>query len=113
MWNSTYIWPQARYELIDGWEIHGAVLLAWAHELLGTVYANERATGTTGCSIFQGDCFVGFEADLAIRAKWGENDLFYWDTEGGIMVAGDALTGPGGLAADVLWTVQTRLAMNW
>ena len=115
VWNSNYIYPQARYTLIPGVEVHGAFLLAWADELLNTVYVNERADfNDTGCSLFEGDCFIGWEADLALRLKWGENDLMWWDTEAGIMNAGSALHQDGvnfGLSEPLLWTVQTRVGM--
>jgi hypothetical protein len=115
VWNSRYIWPQVRYTLIPGVEVHGAFLMAWADELLGTVYVNERADlNDTSCGLFEGDCALGWEADVAFRLKWGENDLLRWDTEFGVMRAGDALSQPDagiGLSERWLWTIQTRMAM--
>jgi hypothetical protein len=113
VWNAKHIWPQVRYTIIPGLELHGAFLLAWADELNRTVYANERSDGSTSCG-FEGDCFLGWEADLAVRVKWGENDLMHWDTEAGVMQAGDALAGSElGLSEEWLWTVQSRIAMTF
>lgn len=113
VWNSSYLWPQFRYEILPGIEAHGAFLMAWADELTYEVYVNDRARfGDTSCSLFEGDCFLGWEADLALRVKWGENDLLHWDTEGGLMRAGGALRSDTfGLGEPWLWTVQTRLGM--
>ena len=117
VWNSTYIWPQVRYELIPGVEVHGAFLLAWADELVGTIYVNNRDDlNDRDCGVLEGDCMLGWEADLALRLKWGENDILHWDTEFGLMRAGRALSQPTGdfpigLDNRYLWTLQTRIAM--
>lgn len=111
VWNSQYFFPSYRFSIIPGIEVHAAVLVAWAHKLLPTVYASERRLNeSTGCNGFDSDCFVGIEGDLALRFKFAENHM-WWDTEIGVMRAGQALTSdvsPNGLANDILWTIQSR-----
>jgi len=126
VWNSWYLWPQARYTVLPGVEVHGAFLLAWADKLVSDVYQNPSETfpieEASDRGLFEGRCFIGWEADLALRLKWGENDVMWWDTEMGIMSAGDALTAnetelggpvPSALSEDLLWTIQTRIAMRF
>jgi len=114
VWNSHYLWPQFRYTIIPGIEAHGAFMLAWARQLLSPVHASNRALGDTACGPFEGDCFLGWEADVALRFKWGENDLMRWDTELGFMNAGEALSSNGtGLGKSFLWTLQSRVGMVW
>ncbi|HJL48319.1 MAG TPA: hypothetical protein RMG45_20845, partial [Polyangiaceae bacterium LLY-WYZ-15_(1-7)] len=109
VWNSHYVFPQVRYTILPGIEVHAAFLTAWARALLPTVYTNERADFTdTACGPFEKDCHVGWEVDLAFRFRWGQNDLMRWDTEMGLMRAGQALSG---LGEEFLWTVQTRMAL--
>ena len=117
-----YVFPQVRYRIIPGIEAHAAFLMAWADELIGTIYANTRDdSADTACGLFEGECGLGWEADFALRVKWGENDLMRWDTEFGIMSAGDALRPDsaedrnlfGGLSESLMWTIQTRAAMVW
>ncbi len=113
VWNSHYAYPQFRFHLIPGFELHTAFLAAWGRRLIPTVYNNERPDGLTNttCGAFEGDCHVGMEIDVALRVKWGTNDLLRWDTEVGVMRAGDALTGSSYLQDRYLWTIQTRMAM--
>ncbi|MCB9598890.1 MAG: hypothetical protein H6720_00780 [Sandaracinus sp.] len=112
VWNSHYVYPQFRFHLIPGFELHTAVLAAWARELIPTVYAHQRDDlADTACGAFENDCHVGMEVDVALRVKWGTNDLLRWDTEVGFMRAGNALVGDTYLADRFLWTVQTRMAM--
>jgi len=113
VWNSHYAFPQVRYTVLPGVEVHGAFLVAWARQLLGTVYQNVRDDFTdTACGLFEGDCFIGYEVDLALRVKWGQDDERRWDTELGWFRAGDALRSEfGGFSDRLLWTVQSRLAL--
>jgi len=112
VWNSHYMFPQFRFHLIPGFELHTAVLAAWARELNPFVYTNERDDFTdTACGAFERDCAMGVEVDVALRVKWGTNDLLRWDTEVGYMYAGGAVSGGSNLQERHLWTVQTRLAM--
>ncbi|MEZ4256966.1 MAG: hypothetical protein R3A78_14855 [Polyangiales bacterium] len=117
VYNSRYIYPQVRYSLWRGFELHLAWLAAWADELNPSIYINERGNrNNTSCGIAEGDCFLGWEVDGAVRVKWGKDDLFRWDTEVGLMRAGSALYTQGvafGLGKPWLWTLQTRLAMIW
>jgi hypothetical protein len=121
VWNSMYWFPQVRYQLMNGVEVLGAFLLAWA-DTLNEAYPNAASarqaafTGNpaaqlaaTQCSAFDPDCFLGWEADVALKVTWGENDLLRWSTEFGIMNAGGALAQE--LSSDLLWTLQTRIAM--
>lgn len=114
VYNSKYLYPQFRYELIDGVEAHIAWVFAWADTLSPAVYVNERPGGEASCGLVDGDCFIGWEVDGAIRVKWGKDDLLRWDTEFGLMRAGAALHQDGvdfGLGEPWLWTLQTRIAM--
>ncbi|NOY94049.1 MAG: hypothetical protein GXP55_22935 [Deltaproteobacteria bacterium] len=114
VWNSQYFNPQFRITLLPGIEVHGGVLVSWAQKLLGTVYASERSLGeSSSCHGFDPDCFIGIEGDLALRFRWGPDDLMWWDTEFGIMRIGQALSGPDGLSQDVLWTIQSRAAIQF
>ncbi|MCC7535671.1 MAG: hypothetical protein IT379_05635 [Deltaproteobacteria bacterium] len=108
VWNSKYFFPQARFRPSPGWEIVGAFLLAWADELNVALY-NNRDDGSTSCSVIQGDCFLGWEADLALKVSWGEGDLVRWSTEAGVMHAGDALSGI--FSEEWLWTLQSRISV--
>ena len=115
VWNSTYFWPQIRYEVLPGIEVHAAFLIAWADELLGSVLVNNRPLSEgTSCGLFDSECLMGWEVDLALRVKWGPDDLMRWDTEAGIMRAGDALFSEDvGLSERILWTLQTRIGMQF
>ncbi len=90
-------------------ELVGAFLLGYAAQL-NQAYANGRSSGETSCGIADGDCFLGWEADVALKMAWGENDILRWSTEFGLMHAGAAL-GPTVLAEPWLWTLQSRIAM--
>ena len=117
VWNSMYWFPQFRYQLINGVEAVGAFLLAWADTLNEAfpAAAGKRETARPGdanatqCSAFDPDCFLGWELDLALKVTWGENDILRWSTEFGLMNAGGALAPE--LQNDMLWTLQTRIAM--
>jgi hypothetical protein len=112
VWNSKYIWPQFRYTVLPGIETHFAFLAAWADELTPGAYVNTRPLDAGNSCTFEGECFLGWEADFALRVKWGDNDVMRWDTEVGVMQAGDALKSQmQGLAKDWLWTAQTRIGM--
>jgi len=117
VWNSMYWFPQFRYQIVSGVEAVGAFLLAWADTLNE---AFPTANGLRGgprpgnpnpaqCSPFDPDCFLGWEADLALKVSWGENDILRWSTEFGLMNAAGALAPE--LQNDLLWTLQTRIAM--
>ena len=117
VWNSMYLFPQVRYQIVSGVEAVGAFLLAWAdtlNEAFNTA-GNARAAARPGdpnatqCSAFDPDCFLGWEIDLALKVSWGENDILRWSTEFGLMNAAGALAPE--LADDLLWTLQTRIAM--
>jgi hypothetical protein len=114
VWNSKYFFPQFRYTVVPGLDLHGAFLLAWADQLNeafpSTVAAREAAGSTRmSCKVFEGDCFLGWEADLAVKVSWGENDVMRWSTEFGMMNAGGALALE--LQQSFIWTLQSRIAM--
>lgn len=113
VWNSHYMFPQVRAEIIPGIEAHLAFLMAWARDLTANIYNNERPNfeTNTNCGPFERECKIGWEVDVALRFKWGEGDLLHWDTELGFMRAGDALLGTRGFGDRFLWTAQTRLAL--
>jgi hypothetical protein len=103
VWNSIYFWPNFRFNLTDGLELHGAFLAAWAHRRDVLVFGERDDSCGMGL-----DCFMGWEADLAIRTKWGPGQIMWWDLEAGVMQAGNAF---GALPRRWLWTIQTRIAM--
>ncbi len=105
VWNSKYFWPSARFTIVNGLELHGAFLIGWGHKLAPEIYGQK----VSKCG-FQKKCFYGWEADLALRAKMGNNDIVWADLEAGIMQPGKAFT-TAGLQDTFLWTVQLRTAM--
>lgn len=114
VWNSKYFFPQFRYTLVNGVDLHGAFLLAWADQLNeafpATVAAREsRGSTRRSCHVFEGDCFLGWEADLALKVAWGENDVMRWSTEFGMMNAAGALAAE--IQQSFIWTLQSRIAM--
>lgn len=143
VWNSNYIFPTASYRpgFLKGLGVHfevvGGFLAAWANTLNGddeifpdsatppfktTDYLVSRDDyHKNSCDFFEGDCFLGWEIDLAIKLRWLKYDngaakeedryLMRWSNEFGLMKAGDALAGR--LKDDIVWTLQTRMAMVW
>ncbi|MBO6935953.1 MAG: hypothetical protein JJ863_13295 [Deltaproteobacteria bacterium] len=118
VWNSWYGMPQVRFHIIPGFELHAAFLTGFARKLVPGIHQNPRASGNASCGAFDGDCWLGWEADVALRVKWGANDLLRWDTEIGMMQVGNALRDTssarpagGGIGDDFLWTIQTRMGM--
>ena len=109
VYNATYLYPHGRYRPFDGVEVVGAVLLAWADELTPVIGGSQRDDGGTSCGAFAGDCFLGVEGDLAVKIDWGPDDLLRWSTEVGLMKAGKALETV--LSDDLIWTLQSRIAM--
>lgn len=117
VWNSWYLFPQVRFNIIPGFELHAAFLTSFARKLVGGVHQIDRNSADRSCGAFSGDCWMGWEVDAALRVKWGENDLLRWDTEVGLMQVGKALRdtdgglSDGGIGDDFLWTIQTRMGM--
>jgi hypothetical protein len=104
VYNSKYLYPQFRFEIISGLEAHATFLVGWAHKLDPALYgASESKCG------FKAACFLGWEADVALRARIGQ-DIVWTDLEVGIMQPGDAFTNAG-MSGRFLWTVQLRAAM--
>jgi hypothetical protein len=104
VYNSKYLYPQFRFEIISGLEAHGTFLVGWAHKLDPLIYrAQEDKCG------FKAACFLGWEADVALRARIGQ-DIVWTDLEVGVMQPSDALTNAG-MSGRYLWTVQLRAAM--
>jgi hypothetical protein len=107
VWNSTYFMPSFRFTVINGLELHAQFLVGWANKLDPVVYGGGNFNSK--CS-FSAECFYGWEADLALRAKMGAKDIIWLDLETGMMQPGDAFTNAGFNDA-WLWTVQLRAAM--
>jgi len=105
VWNSVYFLPVGRVTIVPGLEFHAQVLFAWASRLDPLIYG----TRNTGCH-FASECFYGWEADFALRAKMGAKDIVWVDLEGGFMQPGNAFTNAGFNDA-WLWTTQLRAAM--
>jgi hypothetical protein len=105
VWNSVYFLPVGRFTIVPGLELHGQVLFAWASRMDPLIYLNKN----TGCH-FASQCFYGWEADLALRARMGAKDIVWVDLEGGVMQPGNAFTNAGFNDA-LLWTTQIRAAM--
>ena len=105
VWNSVYFLPVGRITIVPGLEFHGQVLFAWASRLDPLVYQNKN----NGCKLAS-ECFYGWEADFALRAKMGAKDIVWIDLEGGVMQPGKAFTNAG-FNKNLLWTTQLRAAM--
>ena len=105
VWNSKYFWPSGRFTIVNGLEVHGAFLLGWGHKLAPEVYGQK----VSNCG-FKKKCFYGWEADLALRARMGKNDIVWIDLESAVMQPGKAFT-TAGLQDKFLWTIQLRSAM--
>ena len=105
VWNSKYLMPSYRFTVVPGLEIHAQVLVGWAAKLDSLVYGTKNES----CG-FSKDCFYGWEADLALRARMGSKDIVWIDLESGIMQPGNAFTNAGFNDA-WMWTVQARAAM--
>ena len=106
VWNSKYLMPSFRFTVVPGLEVHTQFLVGWASALDPIVY---RGNGTDKCG-FVSECFMGWEADLAIRAKMGAKDIIWVDLETGMMQPKQAFTNAGFNDA-WLWTAQLRAAM--
>jgi hypothetical protein len=107
VWNSTYFMPSYRFTIVPGLEVHAQFLVGWANKLDPMVYgAGNRNSKCT----FKASCFMGWEADLAIRAKIGAKDIIWIDLESGMMQPKQAFTNAGFNDA-WLWTVGMRAAM--
>jgi hypothetical protein len=123
VWNSVYAFPQVRLRPLGqngGLELIGQFMVAFADQLNGPL--NRAAGGPTGTcpALFSQQCFLGWEADFALKLSWGPHDEMRWSNELGIMGVGDALGTPsndplvparyGRLTDPILWTLQTRIA---
>jgi len=105
VWNSQYLMPSFRFTVVPGLEIHSQFLLGWANKLDPAVFGSKD--GSCG---FSSNCFLGWEADLAIRARMGAKDIIWIDLESGVMQPKQAFTNAG-FSNAYLWTVQLRAAM--
>jgi len=107
VWNSKYLMPSFRFTVVPGLEVPTQFLIAWASALDSTIYGTGNQNGKCG---FDPGCFMGWEADLAVRAKMGAKDIVWIDLETGMMQPKQAFTNAGFNDA-WLWTVQLRAAM--
>jgi hypothetical protein len=105
VWNSKYLMPSFRFTVVPGLELHTQFLVAWADKLDPKIYVNENSQ----CA-FDANCFMGWEADLALRARIGAKDIIWIDLETGLMQPKQVFTNAGFNDA-YLWTVQLRAAM--
>ena len=105
VWNSKYLMPSFRFTVVPGLEIHTQFLVAWADKLDPKIYVSENSK----CA-FDANCFMGWEADLALRARMGAKDIIWVDLETGLMQPKQVFTNAGFNDA-FLWTVQLRAAM--
>ena len=105
VFNSKYIMPSFRFTVVPGLEVHTQFLTAWADKLDPIIYAASESS----CGL-KAACWMGWEADLAIRARMGAKDIIWVDLETGMMQPGQAFTNAGFQDA-WLWTVQLRAAM--
>jgi len=105
VYNSKYLMPSFRFTVVPGLELHTQFLVGWVDKLDPIIYqaSNDK------CG-FTAECFMGWEADLAIRAKMGAKDIVWIDLETGMMQPKQAFTNAGFNDA-WLWTVQLRAAM--
>ena len=107
VWNSKYLMPSFRFTIVNGLELHTQFLVAWASGLDPVVFGigNQNAK-----CVFDAECFMGWEADLAVRARMGAKDIVWIDLETGLMQPKQAFTNAGFNDA-YLWTAQIRAAM--
>jgi hypothetical protein len=107
VYNSKYFMPSFRFTIVPGLELHTQFLVGWASKLDALMYGIGNTNDKCG---FSAECFMGWEADLAIRAKMGSKDIVWIDLETGMMQPKQAFTNAGFNDA-WLWTVQLRAAM--
>jgi hypothetical protein len=107
VYNTKYFLPSFRFTVVPGLELHAQFLIGWASKLDQLVYGIGNTNDDCG---FSSECFYGWEADLAIRAKMGAKDIIWVDLETGMMQPGKAYTNAG-FSDAWLWTVQLRAAM--
>lgn len=107
VWNSKYFMPSYRFTIVNGLELHGQFLISWADKLDPLIYG--VGNKNSGCG-FSKECFMGWEADLAVRARMGAKDIVWIDLEMGLMQPKQAFTNAGFNDA-YLWTTQIRAAM--
>ncbi len=91
--------------IVNGLELHTQFLVGWADKLDSLIYKNSNDK----CG-FTAECWMGWEADLAIRAKMGAKDVVWIDLETGMMQPGQAFKNAG-INDAWLWTAQLRAAM--
>jgi len=108
VWNSKYFMPSYRITIVNGLEFHTQALFGWAASLDPAIYS-VPAPGIEKCG-FKSECWMGWELDLALRARIGADDIVWVDMEGGFMQPGKAFTNAG-FSDAWLWTIQLRAAM--
>ena len=118
VWNSKYIYPKIRWRpsFVEGLSVTGAFLWAQANADTNAIwFATTEAGG--------GDLDLGYEIDLAVRYDFYR--YFHGKVEAGVFIPGRALwkdVAPKEAhdllitdadRADVAWTVQGRLGMEF
>lgn len=107
VWDSKYLMPSYRFTIVNGLEVHAQFLVAWADKIDTLVW---RGSDQNNSCAFSKACFMGWEADIALRARMGARDIIWIDWESGLMQPKKAFTNAGFDNA-YLWTSQIRAAM--
>jgi hypothetical protein len=104
VYNSKYLFPQVRYQLIPGWNLHAAFLVAAPHRPDGAVIAKAEDSESA---------ILGWEVDAALKIDFQEQMRF--SLEGAYAQVSDRIPNDvWGLAADdQVWTVQSRIAYEF
>ncbi|MED5370417.1 MAG: hypothetical protein VX899_05355 [Myxococcota bacterium] len=104
VYNSSYLFPQVRYQLIPGWNLHGAFLVAMPHKPDGAIIRTDDDAESA---------LLGWEVDAALKIDFQEQMKF--SLEGGYAKTTDRLpTEIWGIAENgSVWTVQSRIAYSF
>lgn len=102
VYNSTYIYPHASLEIIPGWRVVTAFLLAFPDSPDGAVIRTDDQSDART---------LGWEADVALKVRWAEEHMDF-SLEGAYTQVTDRIPYENhGLTQDgAAWTVQTRIA---
>lgn len=104
VYNSKYLFPQARFSPAEDWDIHAGFLMVWPHLPDGAVIRTDD---------FADANMIGWEADLAVKGRLHEHILI--SLEGGFAKVTDRVPYENwGLTnAGRVWTVQPRVAYEF
>lgn len=104
VYNSMYVFPSVRYQLIPGWNLHAAFLAVQPHKPDGARIAFDDDSDAR---------LLGWEVDAALKIDFQEHMRF--STEAGYARVTDRLpVEQYGLTKDgAVWTVQSRIAYEF